>query len=123
MDTYEQEEDKKFWMNLMKPSKREIDIVNSIKFKLKIFETLIAIISFSSILFTQFEYELEYYPKKVVLCDNPEYCGYNGGAVRVFVSLMCLCLVIMTIYVSHLSYTMKKEQKKIINSKFQTNNF
>lgn len=117
-DTYrEEEEDKKFWMNLVKPSKTEIDIVSSIKIRLKIVETFIAIISLTSLIFTQFEYELEYSPKMIFDCQGQKPCNYQGNIVRVLVSIMCFFLALMAVYVSYLSYKMKKEQKKIINSK------
>ncbi len=103
---------------MIRPSKEKINIIKGIKIKLKVAETFIAIISLASLIMTQFEYELEYYPKFYKNCElPPDECKYNGMPVRIIASLMCGCLAVMTIYVSYLSYILKREQKKIINSK------
>ena len=111
-----EEEDKKFWMKILKPSKKEENVVSQMKFRLKIFELLIALGSFFSVIITQFEYEVEYQPKNYycILED----CTYKGMGVRVFTSFICFCLASMTIYCSYLSYRIKREERKIINSKF-----
>jgi len=101
---------------LIPPSKKNTNIINGIKIKLKVAETFIAVISLASLIMTQFEYELEYYPKYYKKCAKDEDCSYNGMPVRIIASLMCACLTMMTIYVSYQSYILKREQKKIINS-------
>ena len=104
-------------MNILKPSKKEESVVHKMRLKLKLLETLIAFGSFFSVIITQFEYELEYQPKQYD-CELAD-CTYQGQPVRVITSLICACLALMTIYVSYLSYAIKKEERKIINSKIK----
>jgi hypothetical protein len=110
-----EDEDKKFWMNILKPSKKEQNVISPMKLRLKIFETLIAFGSFFSVVLTQFEYEVEYQPKNYYC--TLEDCTYKGMPVRVLTSFICFCLASMTIYCSYISYKIKREQRKIINSK------
>ena len=119
LDTFDGEENKKFWMNAMKPSKLEKEVVDKIKQKIKIFEFLIAFLAIISILLSQFEYELEYYPKMYKpTCKNPERIKeYKGQPARIVVSILCLLMALLTINNSLLFYKQKKEEKKIITSK------
>jgi hypothetical protein len=81
-----------------------------------------AIISMASFFISQFEYELLYNDvfycvKGVGSCyANCPKDNYQGKPVRIIVSSLCVFLAFLTIYTSYLSYSMKKEQKKIINS-------
>ena len=108
-------------MNLVAPSKTERDIVEGLKYRLKVLEAIIALINLSSLLMTQFEYELSYYPH-MYPCDPAVNLGlqeftYNGMTLRLIVSIMCGMLFFLTIYTNYISYVVKREQKRIINCK------
>lgn len=119
LETCDGEENKRFWMNVLKPSKMEREVVDGIKFKIKMLEFLIAIMSVVSILISQFEYELEYYPRHYnPSCLNPDESNYRGMPVRITISIICFLMAVMTIYNSLLFYRQKKEEKKIISSPF-----
>jgi hypothetical protein len=129
------DDDKKFWMNMQVPSRKDLNIINKIKLKLKILETLVAIVSLTSLILTQFEYEIEYFNAKYLCnyeckdkkdldlakCKESALCTYKGQPVRVLVSILCALLAVLTVKVSHLSYNLKYEQRKIINSKIKLN--
>ncbi len=112
---------------MQKPTKNEIDIVNRLKIKVKVFETIASILSLFTLVLSQFEYELEYYEAKYVCtikceriegCNKDEECPYYGQPVRIVISLAVFCLIFLTIYVSYLNYVLKREQKQIIACKY-----
>jgi hypothetical protein len=111
-------EDKKFWMNLVPPSKLELDTVESLKSKFKIVELIIAFGSFCVLLVCQFEYELEYYPNKYECNPKIDVCNYKGLPVRVIVSFVSVMLACLSIYAAILGYKIKREQKKLITGIF-----
>jgi hypothetical protein len=123
---FQTDDDKKFWMNLLKPTKIERNVIEKIRRKLRIIDTLNAFISFFSLLISQVEYETEYYPKMYILENTEYYTKYPsrtgeseyqvGQYVRMVVSAMCLLLCLLASISCILNYNLKREQRKIINS-------
>lgn len=111
-------EDKKFWMNLVPPSKLEEDVVESLKSRLKLVELIIAFGSICALLVCQFEYEIQYYPNKYECKKYGETCDYQGLPVRIIVSFASLLLAGFSIYAAILNYQIKREQKKLITGKY-----
>lgn len=81
-------EEKRFWMNLINPSKNEMEIVDKIKLNLKYIETAIIIFSMLTIIISQFEYELVYYETCYVMNKPDEYTGLPARIVYSIISLI-----------------------------------
>jgi hypothetical protein len=88
-------QDKKFWMDLILPSRSEMDFMEKIKQSLKRIDLLSAIVACLIILISQFEYELRYYPCFYV---NNKPLEYNGLGFRILYTILSALLGNKLIY-------------------------
>jgi hypothetical protein len=86
----------KFWMNLIKPIRKEKDNIDIEKYKIKIYESIICVIVLIQLILAQVEYEYSYFPtfyskmieterEYVVINKN---AFYEGNKIRVIVALL-----------------------------------
>lgn len=110
------EDEGRFWMNFLKPHTNDRDIVAKIKHNTRIRETFIALFSIVALVISQFEYEIEYYPK-MYTDDEKLKNSYKGHPVRIVISCICALLAYLCIVNNYTFYRMKLEEKKIIKGK------
>lgn len=84
-----EEQKRKLWIDLLHSSENQMDIIDKLKSRLKIFELLIALIALVSIVLSQIDYELDYYPNFYEY-NTPD--NYNGLCYRLFFSVSSLLL-------------------------------
>lgn len=88
-------DDKRFWMNLLTP--QGTNHVDKLHRRLNYIELTIALIAMMSILLSQFEYEMEYYPTYYLKLPDYPIDKYKGMPMRYIQTALSAILGIYTI--------------------------
>ena len=86
----------KFWMSLIKPTKKENDKIDIEKFKIKIYESIICVIVLIQLILAQYEYENVYFPtffSKMIDTESnyveiPNNPFYEGNNIRMIITVL-----------------------------------
>jgi hypothetical protein len=126
-DIYNDEEEEfektRFWINLVKSKKNDyLSTIDLYKTKLKFFETANAILSIITLVISEFEYDLSYFP--TFIKNNTQNIvneRYAGDSSRISVSVICGIMCIFSFHSCIYEYRIKREQKKIVNGNIINN--
>lgn len=119
------------WKKMIEEQKEELSYTDKIRRNIKIYETLLAILAFISIIISIVEYEAKYYKayfKDRYEIPNYQYYqkealekildeNYDGNPFRVILSILSLFMVWFSYLSNKNSYILKYEEKKVNESK------
>ena len=110
-----------YWKNLVNRNKEKEIEIKRLYDRIKIYETIRGILTLLSLAITEFEYESIYYDYFYTNSDPSKsiFVIYPGTYIRLGITLICFILIFLSLIINYSYYLLKKEQKKIINSKYK----